>query len=139
MVPCLTFPSLQAEAICRPHWLQAKENTCEWICSSSATMARAYLVLMTIQAVGLRLCVTQVPDLDFVVIGGGSKDALAKKDVLDISSSPSPSPSSSPSSPSSPSPSQNRHDDLTSAVGWNLTIDTLSPCAAKVFAGSFTF
>ena len=50
-------------------------------------MARAYLVLMTIQAVGLRLCVTQVPDLDFVVIGGGSKDALAKKDVLDISSS----------------------------------------------------
>ena len=76
------MPSLQAEAICRPHWLQAKENTCEWICSSSATMARAYLVLMTIQAVGLRLCVTQVPDLDFVVIGGGSKDALAKKGVV---------------------------------------------------------
>ena len=82
MVPCLTFPSLQAEAICRPHWLQAKENTCEWICSSSATMARAYLVLMTIQAVGLCFCVNQVPDLDLVVIGGGSKDALTKKGVV---------------------------------------------------------
>ena len=45
-------------------------------------MTRAYLVLMTIQAVGLRFCVTQVPDLDFVVIGGGSKDALAKKGVV---------------------------------------------------------
>ena len=50
-------------------------------------MARAYLVLMTIQAVGLCFCVNQVPDLDLVVIGGGSKDALAKRDVLDISSS----------------------------------------------------
>ena len=47
------------------------------------------MVLMTIQAVGLCFCVNQVPDLDLVVIGGGSKDALAKKDVLDISSSPS--------------------------------------------------
>ena len=69
--------------------------------SVAPIMARAYLVLMTIQAVGFRFCVTQVPDLDFVVIGGGSKDTLAKKDVLDISSSPSPS--SSPSSSSSSS------------------------------------
>ena len=45
-------------------------------------MARAYLVLMTIQAVGLCFCVNQVPDLDLVVIGGGSKDALAKKGVV---------------------------------------------------------
>ena len=45
-------------------------------------MARAYLVLMTIQAVGLCFCVNQVPDLDLVVIGGGSKDALTKKGVV---------------------------------------------------------
>ena len=42
----------------------------------------AYLVLMTIQAVGLCFCVNQVPDLDLVVIGGGSKDALTKKGVV---------------------------------------------------------
>ena len=28
---------------------------------------------------------------------------------------------------------------LTSAVGWNLTIETLSPCAANVFFGSFSW